>query len=110
MCKSYDLANAFGSGKIEDLHEKEKSRLEGASPFWQDTANLFFQKRDGLVLILDTSNGPTALNCRSGGFMGDANEPEIFMANFHDSVEQWITGHYQVDSRPLVARDFWGIP
>ena len=104
MIKSYDLKNAFGSGKLEDL---EGSLVERSHVGVPDNEQDYYkaalsQRRFEAVVIIPTTHGPIGFSLGSGGTMGDSNEPEAFMANFYHAVQPWILTNHKKFSRELV--------
>ena len=84
IVKSYDMRNTFGTGTHEGLMEVVRSR----GVRWEQLS-LFEQHREQGVIVVEAADATIGLRPRSGGRMGDSNEPELFMGAFYPRVEEW---------------------
>ena len=116
--KSYDATSAFHSGELKDLHEVIQKRLRyeqrtalGADPHdarlaRQDEA-LLQQRRYNAVMSIPCPDGTAYLRAREGGLMGDSNEPEAFMGNYHIAVNKYRMDTHSRIAKPLIAQLEW---
>ena len=107
--EAYDMTNAFASGTIADLNKKTEERIKRGlpegSPELPSTVALFALRRGVQTMILRAPDGDAAFMAGTGGFMGDCNEPEIFMVKFYASVTDWNRRLYRKGiAEPFVAR------
>ena len=107
FAKSHDMRSAFHSGLHSDLlqcaaERLEKNQTESAETLGKN-AELLQQRRTESVVFLQAAGEHTFLNNKMGGFMGDQNEPEMFMDNFHRALVEWLRLSYKNNDRHLVA-------
>ena len=87
LIKSYDMRNAFGTGRLSDLDETLTKRAitSGLEAERDTTCRLLSQRRFNAQVCIPTEQGPLTMKLGGGGIMGDVNEPEAFMDNFYDT-------------------------
>ena len=116
--KSYDATSAFHCGELEDLHEVERKRLRlprrtaiDADPNDARRASqdetLMRQRRFNAVMTIPCPDGPALLRAREGGLMGDSNEPEVFMGNYHEAIDGYRMGTHQRIAKHMIAINEW---
>ncbi|CAK0846868.1 unnamed protein product [Prorocentrum cordatum] len=79
----------------DQLEERALARLAGeeenADADVRYAAAMTGTKRSRLTVIIDAVDDRCAVRSGSGGFVGDASEPEISMGNYHHAVRAWST-------------------
>ncbi|CAK0856817.1 unnamed protein product [Prorocentrum cordatum] len=91
--KSYDATNAFACGSKDQLEERAHARLAGEEE--NTDADICYAtavtstRRSRLTVIIDAADDRCAVRSGSGGFMGDASQPEFVTENYHHAVRAW---------------------
>ena len=55
----------------------------------EQVSNLLARRRANNTVVLQTAEKQVAFTARGGGFMGDQDEPEVFMQMFQGAAERW---------------------
>ena len=103
--KSYDMRSAFHSGVHANLCQISDQRSYIAHD--QTTSDLYGQllrdRRQCTVIKINGSDGDAFLNNSTGGPMGDSNEPEIFMQDFYNHLDQYRANTMISIGNPLIC-------
>ena len=116
--KSYDATSAFHSGKLPDLHEIERKRLRLAQRTAIDAdahdarrarqdETLMRQRRFNAIMTIPCPDGSALLRAREGGLMGDSNEPEMFMGNYHEAIDDYRMDTHNRIAKPMIVTNEW---
>eukprot|EP00969_Alexandrium_andersonii_P115978 5128857-Alexandrium_andersonii.AAC.1 len=64
---------------------------------------LLTTRRFEAIMLITTPQGELFLRAGSGGLMGDSNEPELFMANHYQALEEYTYSTFGTATRSALV-------
>ena len=58
-------------------------------------------------MTIPCPDGSALLRAREGGLMGDSNEPETFMGNYHEAIDDYRMDTHNRIAKPMIVTNEW---